>query len=491
MNSLTDSNEKNTGVKRRIDGAPVNTFLNTSTMNATLIATQALLRTKKVFIGGVSTSTTADDLRVFFSTYGDIDSCELMFDRATNRSRGFAFITFASESAADIVCQKQFHTVNNKKVEVKKAVPKEVMSNTNTLLRQRQYAVQNMPLPTANHHTAVTGTGPSTSHYVGAGTTAALGNASSIQASTASALTVPQMLTMFNAFQPKAQQQQQQPRLNAPNPLLSAPLQSAVTPFQNFNYLLPFNYQNGGILAQTDAANLPPCAHPTLPTSSIAPYDYAAALGASYSSPTSALSPFPSRLPPSYSNPVGLPTAQQTLIGATAPAYAPTGLNMASALETTFSQPLQTMQAYNAVAAAAAVAYNLCFLQEQHHQQAAVMAAASALQLSTSSVPPVASPLSPPGTATQPQSAASVNGYAVNSMANRQRIIIQQTPQSSNRPTGPMAPLQPTQDINSSEQTTTSQSNATAADANSGLYIMPAKVPRENYAPFEVQMWTQ
>nr|CDS16162.1 rna binding protein musashi [Echinococcus granulosus] len=486
MNSLTDSNEKNTGVKRRIDGAPVNTFLNTSTMNATLIATQALLRTKKVFIGGVSTSTTADDLRVFFSTYGDIDSCELMFDRATNRSRGFAFITFASESAADIVCQKQFHTVNNKKVEVKKAVPKEVMSNTNTLLRQRQYAVQNMPLPTANHHTAVTGTGPSTSHYVGAGTTAALGNASSIQASTASALTVPQMLTMFNAFQPKAQQQQQQPRLNAPNPLLSAPLQSAVTPFQNFNYLLPFNYQNGGILAQTDAANLPPCAHPTLPTSSIAPYDYAAALGASYSSPTSALSPFPSRLPPSYSNPVGLPTAQQTLIGATAPAYAPTGLNMASALETTFSQPLQTMQAYNAVAAAAAVAYNLCFLQEQHHQQAAVMAAASALQLSTSSVPPVASPLSPPGTATQPQSAASVNGYA-----NRQRIIIQQTPQSSNRPTGPMAPLQPTQDINSSEQTTTSQSNATAADANSGLYIMPAKVPRENYAPFEVQMWTQ
>lgn len=80
MKSVSDSNTKSTGVKRTSDGVPVSTILNTSTMNATLIATQALLRTKKVFIGGVSTSTTADDLKVFFSTYGDVSTRYLILD---------------------------------------------------------------------------------------------------------------------------------------------------------------------------------------------------------------------------------------------------------------------------------------------------------------------------------------------------------------------------------------------------------------------------
>ncbi|VDK32582.1 unnamed protein product [Taenia asiatica] len=456
MKSVSDSNAKPTGVKRTSDGVPVSTFLNSSPMNATLIATQALLRTKKVFIGGVSTSTTADDLKVFFSTYGDvsirqnsrmIDSCELMFDRATNRSRG-------EHLAPSYLTCSQY-------VEVKKAVPKEVMSNTNTLLRQRQYAVQNMPLATANRQTAVAVAGPGTSHYLGVGTATASGNVSSIQASTASALTVPQMLTMFNALQPKAQQQS---RINAPNPLLTTPLQPTITSFPNFNYPFPYNYPNGGILAQTDAASLPPCAQSALATSSIVPYDYA-----SYPGATSALTPFPPRLPPAYPTPVGLPTAQQTLIGVTTPGYDPTGLNMAA----TYPQALQTTQSYNAVAAAAAVAYNLCLLQEQH-QQAAVLAAASALQMSGSSVPAVTSPPSPLGTATQPQSAASINGHAMNAIMNRHQIVIQQMPQLSSNAAGSMTPKA----TNSSEQTPISQSNATATDVNSGLCIMPAKIPR-------------
>ncbi|VDQ01770.1 unnamed protein product [Trichobilharzia regenti] len=40
--------------------------------SATLLAAQALVRTKKVFIGGVSTGTTADELKSFFSEFGKL-----------------------------------------------------------------------------------------------------------------------------------------------------------------------------------------------------------------------------------------------------------------------------------------------------------------------------------------------------------------------------------------------------------------------------------
>ncbi|VDP73016.1 unnamed protein product [Echinostoma caproni] len=40
--------------------------------SATLLAAQALVRTKKVFIGGVSSGTTAEELEAFFSEFGKV-----------------------------------------------------------------------------------------------------------------------------------------------------------------------------------------------------------------------------------------------------------------------------------------------------------------------------------------------------------------------------------------------------------------------------------
>jgi len=54
----------------------------------------------KLYVGNISFETTENDLQDAFAAFGTVSEASLVMDRATNRPRGFAFVTMGSDSEA-------------------------------------------------------------------------------------------------------------------------------------------------------------------------------------------------------------------------------------------------------------------------------------------------------------------------------------------------------------------------------------------------------
>lgn len=67
-----------------------------------------------------------DDLKTFFEKFGGIQDAIVLRDVNTNVSRGFGFVTFDSEEVADRCVQENDYQIKGKKVDIKKAEPKQV-----------------------------------------------------------------------------------------------------------------------------------------------------------------------------------------------------------------------------------------------------------------------------------------------------------------------------------------------------------------------------
>jgi len=80
---------------------------------------------KKIFCGGISYETTSDDLVNYFNQFGEVLNAQVKFDRNTGRSRGFAFVEFATAEACKLALAQREQNIKSKQCEIKPAKTRE------------------------------------------------------------------------------------------------------------------------------------------------------------------------------------------------------------------------------------------------------------------------------------------------------------------------------------------------------------------------------
>jgi cold-inducible RNA-binding protein len=65
---------------------------------------------KKLYVGNLPYSTTNDELRNMFAASGEVTSATVIIDKMSGRSKGFGFVEFSDDSAA----QKAIDMFNGK-----------------------------------------------------------------------------------------------------------------------------------------------------------------------------------------------------------------------------------------------------------------------------------------------------------------------------------------------------------------------------------------
>ena|SRR6185436_7445352 len=80
----------------------------------------------KLFVGNLSFNTTENDLQDLFQSCGSVTEVNLITDRMSGRSKGFAFVTMSSpEEAQNAISTLNGKNVNGRDLNVSEARPRE------------------------------------------------------------------------------------------------------------------------------------------------------------------------------------------------------------------------------------------------------------------------------------------------------------------------------------------------------------------------------
>jgi RNA recognition motif-containing protein len=79
-----------------------------------------------IYVSNLSFNVQDEDLRAFFTPYGEVTSAKIITDRESGRSRGFGFVEMSDDaSARKALAELDGATVEGRQIKVTEARPKE------------------------------------------------------------------------------------------------------------------------------------------------------------------------------------------------------------------------------------------------------------------------------------------------------------------------------------------------------------------------------
>jgi RNA recognition motif-containing protein len=79
-----------------------------------------------IYVGNLSYRLRENDLRGVFEEYGQVDSCRIVTDRETRRSKGFGFVEMPDDEAASkAIAELNEAELEGRKLIVKESLPRE------------------------------------------------------------------------------------------------------------------------------------------------------------------------------------------------------------------------------------------------------------------------------------------------------------------------------------------------------------------------------
>ena len=82
------------------------------------------MKQNKIYVGNLVSSLTTVDIEDEFSKYGELENIQLITDRNTGLSKGFAFLTYEKQVAAETALEMNGKSLNGRNLVVNMAKEK-------------------------------------------------------------------------------------------------------------------------------------------------------------------------------------------------------------------------------------------------------------------------------------------------------------------------------------------------------------------------------
>lgn len=105
-------------------------------------------RPNQLFVGGLPLKTTKLSLETYFESFGKLAECRIVLDKVTQKSRGFAFVSFVDEESMNKALHVQKHRFLKTDINVKQAKSKQETKSTNEEEKERKLFLVGLPFKT-------------------------------------------------------------------------------------------------------------------------------------------------------------------------------------------------------------------------------------------------------------------------------------------------------------------------------------------------------